>query len=73
MGTTPRTVPARTPRALVDRLNAVTNRALPELKERYAAIGTEIAGGSAMEFAAYIKSELVKWTRVIKEAGIKAE
>jgi tripartite-type tricarboxylate transporter receptor subunit TctC len=65
--------PARTPRALVDRLNAVTNRALPELKERYAAIGTEIAGGSAMEFAAYIKTEHEKWARVIKISGAKAE
>ncbi len=65
--------PARTPRALVDRLNAVTNRALPELKERYAAIGAEIAGGSAMEFAAYIKTEHEKWARVIKISGAKAE
>ena len=58
---------------LVDSLNAVTNRALPELKDRYAAIGTEIAGGSAMEFAAYIKTEHEKWARVIKISGAKAE
>lgn len=64
---------AKTPRAVVDRLNNVINRSLPELKERYASIGTEIAGGSAAEFAAYIKAEHDKWARVIKISGAKAE
>ena len=64
---------AKTPRAVVDRLNNVINRSLPELKERYASIGTEIAGGSAAEFAEYIKAEHDKWARVIKISGAKAE
>jgi tripartite-type tricarboxylate transporter receptor subunit TctC len=64
---------AKTPRAIIDKLNAVTNKALPELKERYANIGTEIAGGSAAEFTAYLKVEHEKWARVIKISGAKAE
>jgi tripartite-type tricarboxylate transporter receptor subunit TctC len=64
---------AKTPRAIVDKLNAATNKALPELKERYANIGTEIAGGSAAAFTAYIKTEFEKWARVVKISGAKAE
>ena len=64
---------AKTPRAVVDRLNSVVNRSLPDLKDRYASIGTEIAGGSAAEFTAYIKMEHEKWARVIKISGAKAE
>ena len=64
---------AKTPRAVIDRLNSVVNRALPELKERYAGIGTEIAGGSVSEFTAYIKMEFDKWARVVKISGAKAE
>lgn len=64
---------AKTPRSVIDKLNAAANRALPELKERYANIGTEIAGGSATEFAAYLKLEFDKWARVIKISGTKAE
>ena len=64
---------AKTPRAVVDRLNSVVNRILPELKDRYASIGTEIAGGSSAKFAAYIKTEHEKWARVIKISGAKAD
>jgi len=64
---------AKTPPAVINKLNATINRALPELKERYANIGTEIAGGSAAEFAAYIKTEFEKWVRVVKISGAKAE
>ena len=64
---------AKTPRAIIDKLNTASNKALPELKERYANIGTEIAGGSAAEFTAYIKTEHEKWARVVKISGAKAE
>ncbi len=64
---------AKTPRAIVDKLNTVINKALPELKDRYAAIGTEIAGGSVVEYTAYLKVEHEKWARVVKISGAKAE
>ena len=64
---------AGTPKPVIDRLNAAVNRALPELRERYAGIGADIAGGSAAEFSAYLKSELEKWARVVKLSGAKVE
>ncbi len=64
---------AKTPQPILNILNAAVNRALPELKERYANIGTEIAGGSAATFAVYIKTEFDKWALVIKRSGAKAE
>ena len=64
---------AKSPRAIVDKLNTVINKALPELKDRYAAIGTEIAGGSVVEYTAYLKVEHEKWARVVKISGAKAE
>lgn len=64
---------AKTPQPVINKLNATVNRALPELKERYANIGTEVAGGSAAEFADYIKMEFDKWARVIKVSGAKPE
>lgn len=64
---------AKTPLAVINKLSAAANKALPELKERYANIGTEIAGGSPAAFAAYIKTEHEKWARVIQVSGAKAE
>ena len=64
---------AKTPRPIVDKLNTAINKALPELKERYANIGTEIAGGSVAEYTAYLKIEHEKWARVVKISGAKAE
>jgi tripartite-type tricarboxylate transporter receptor subunit TctC len=64
--------PAKTPRAVVTRLNTTINRVLPELQERYTALGTELAGGTPEEFGAYLRSELEKWARVVKLSGAKA-
>jgi tripartite-type tricarboxylate transporter receptor subunit TctC len=64
---------AGTPKAVIERLNGVVNHALPELRERYANLGTEVAGGSAEEFGAYLKSEREKWARVVKISGAKVD
>jgi len=68
-------VPARTPRAIVTKLNAEINKALqsPELRERYAAIEAEPTGGTPEQFAAFVKTEAVKWADVVKKSGAKVD
>jgi tripartite-type tricarboxylate transporter receptor subunit TctC len=64
---------AGTPNAVIERLNVAVNRVLPELRERYANLGTEVSGGTAAEFGAYLKSEREKWARVVKISGAKVD
>ena len=45
----------------------------PDVRERFAALGAEIIGGTPEEFAAYIKKEIPKWTKVVKDSGARAE
>lgn len=68
-------VPAGTPREITARLNREIVRiiALPDIKERIAAFGFEPLGSSPEDAAAQFRSESAKWTRLIREAGIKAE
>jgi len=68
-------VPVRTPRAIVTKLNAEINKALQsaELRERYAAIEAEPTGGTPEQFAAFVKTESVKWADVVKKSGAKVE
>jgi tripartite-type tricarboxylate transporter receptor subunit TctC len=66
--------PAGTPRAIVDRLHAEIVKILAtDTRQRLAAQGFEPAGTTPAEFAGYIKSEIVKWRKVIKDAGIRPE
>ena len=68
-------LPARTPQPLVSRLNAEILKVLqlPATRERFAAEGFEAVGNTPAQFAAYIKADQIKWGKVIKDAGIKAE
>jgi tripartite-type tricarboxylate transporter receptor subunit TctC len=67
--------PAKTPRAILDRLHAETVRALksPEVQERLRGLGAEPVGNTQEQYAAFIQNEIAKWAKVIKAAGIKAE
>lgn len=67
--------PAKTPTAYVQRMQkeSVTLMALADVREQLHNAGLEPSVKDAAQFAAYIKAELAKWTRVIKEAGIKAD
>ncbi len=67
--------PANTPKAVVDRVNAEMNKALqlPDIQARFSQLGFESAGGSAADFAQAIQRDAQKWSKVIKDAGVKAE
>ena len=64
----------KTPRAIVDRLNAEIVRALhaPEVTQMLFTQGLEVRTSTPEEFGAYLKSEFEKWAKVIKDAGIVA-
>jgi tripartite-type tricarboxylate transporter receptor subunit TctC len=67
--------PAATPQAVVQRMaeETIAVVSMKEVQERLRDQGYEPVGSSPAQFAAYIKSELAKWTKVIKGAGIKGE
>ncbi len=65
--------PTKTPKAVIDKLNTAVNRVLPELKDRYAALGMDLAGGTAAEFDQVLRVERDKWARVVKISGAKIE
>jgi tripartite-type tricarboxylate transporter receptor subunit TctC len=67
--------PARTPRAVIERLQSATARALaqPDVLARMAGEGSDPIGSAPRDFDALIKSELVKWRAVITQAGIRGE
>ena len=67
--------PGRTPAAIVNRLNGELRQVLdePETRERFLQRGMEPAPGSAQEFGALIRSEIAKWEKVIRAAGIQPE
>lgn len=65
--------PAGTPPAVVVKLNATTLAALrdPEVMEKLASQGAILAGGTPADFAAYIRSEIDKWGKVVQASGAK--
>lgn len=67
--------PAGTPKQIVPRLNDEINKILAteDFRERLAALGVEPAGGDPDQFAAQIRAENVKWSKVIADAGVKLE
>jgi tripartite-type tricarboxylate transporter receptor subunit TctC len=67
--------PARTPRAIIVRLNEEVARIIhaPETKAVFTNEGAEPVGNKPEEFAAIIKNETAKWAKVIRAAGIKAD
>jgi tripartite-type tricarboxylate transporter receptor subunit TctC len=67
--------PARTPRAIVMKLNAEINKALqsPALRARYAALDAEPVGGTPEQFAEFVKTERVKWADIVKKSGAKVD
>ncbi len=67
--------PARTPKPIIERLHREIVAALHsnELRKRLLAEGSEIGGMPPEQFSVYIKSEIAKWSKVVKDANIKVE
>jgi tripartite-type tricarboxylate transporter receptor subunit TctC len=67
--------PAGTPRPIIDRLqrDVAAVLALPEVRERYSALGLLPGGGTPEQLAAQLKEDYTRWEKVIREAGIKIE
>jgi tripartite-type tricarboxylate transporter receptor subunit TctC len=68
-------MPAGTPRPMVDKLHADTVRALadPDVKKKFADLGVEAVSSTPAEFAGFIRNEMDKYAKLIKEANIKVE
>jgi tripartite-type tricarboxylate transporter receptor subunit TctC len=68
-------VPAGTPAAVVSKINADVNAFLgqPDSRERLANFAFEPVGGTSESFARYIRTEVAKWAKVIRETGAKIE
>jgi len=66
---------AGTPRDVVQRRNTEMVKILtsPEVKERFGKMGVEVIAGSPEQFSAYLKSEVARWAKVVRDAGIKAD
>ena len=67
--------PAATPREVITRLHTEITRvlALPETRSRITELGADIVTDTPEQFAAYIKSETVKWAKLIRDIGVKPE
>ena len=67
--------PAKTATPIVTRLHAEFVKIMQsaDILERIAVLGYEASTNSPQEFAAYIKSEIAKWGKVVKATGIRAD
>jgi tripartite-type tricarboxylate transporter receptor subunit TctC len=68
-------VPARTPQKVIARLNGDFNKVLqmPDMRERLMVLGSDIIGGEPKQLTDYMRVEIPRWKKVIKDSGAKAE
>lgn len=68
-------VPARTPRSVLTKLNAELVKAIkqPDVQKRMLDLGLEPVGSTPEDFAAFIKADIARWARVVKDAGVRVE
>jgi tripartite-type tricarboxylate transporter receptor subunit TctC len=67
--------PPALPRPIVNKLNSEIARALaqPDMNERFVAQGIDLQSSTPEQFGALIKSEVVKWRKVVRDAGVKVD
>ena len=67
--------PSGTPQPVIGRLNGEINKVLqmPDVRERLTTQGAEVIGGTPKEFADYIKAEIPRWAKVIRDSGARAD
>ena len=67
------TAPARTPKAVIDKVNADVRKVVntPEMIDRLKADGSDPAGYPVEQYQRFLRDEAVKWRKVIEQAGIK--
>jgi tripartite-type tricarboxylate transporter receptor subunit TctC len=67
--------PAHTPRAVVDKLSKAVGEAMrrSDNRERFAQLGMEPVGSTSPELTAFLKAEVAKWAKVIKDANVKID
>jgi len=68
-------VPAATPRTIVNRIYADSAKvlAMPDVRERLAGLGLEVVGSTPEQFDAFVRAEIAKWAKVIRDNNIKAD
>ncbi len=68
-------VPAGTPKPIIEKLNAgiAKARSLPDVQQRMTDAGLTPEGGTAAEFAEFVKRDVARWSRIVTETGVKAE
>ena len=67
--------PSGTPAAIVNKLNGAIVRVLKsaEARERYGGMGADVLVSSPAEFEAFVRAEMIKWAKVIREANIRVD
>ena len=67
--------PASTPPDIIAKLNAEANKMLasPDIRDRFTKAGVEPVGGTSAEFGRHLQTEVAKWAKVVRDAGMKAE
>jgi tripartite-type tricarboxylate transporter receptor subunit TctC len=67
--------PAKTPNDILDKMNAEVGKALnsADIKEQFAKDGVEVAPGTRSALGAFVKNEIEKWGKIVKERNIKPD
>lgn len=67
--------PAKTPQSTIDEINKALNKVLanPDVRERFAGLGLEAAGGSAVDLQKIMQEDAKRWRPIVKKSGFKAD